>query len=157
MIGYRFENQWITAPGGLRRYRIFGGATDGPRKKSRPKKIKKIHMPLLCEFCRTSRDLFELQLDSLKSRDVRRNSPKSGKQKIEKTTSSGGVLSCGHDNIKKITCHFWANFAERPGICSNCNYIRSNPGTFGEIRQKVSKKTEKKNNLGRLLYHMIIC
>ena len=24
----------------------------------------------------------------------------------EKTNSLGGVLSCGHDNIKKITCHF---------------------------------------------------
>ena len=41
-------------------------------------------MPLLGGFCRTSQDLIELQLDSLKSRDVRRNSPKSCKKKSKK-------------------------------------------------------------------------
>ena len=70
-------------------------------------------MPLLGEFCRTSRDFFELELDSHKSWDVRRKSPKSG---------------------KTICCHFWANFAECPGICANLVPIRTNPGTFGKIR-----------------------
>ena len=41
-----------------------------------------------------------------------------------------------HD--EKSTCNFWANSAERPGICANRNQIRLNPGTIGRIRLKVA-------------------
>ena len=51
-----------------------------------------VNMPLLDEFRRTSRDSVELELDSPESRDVRRNSPKIGKKKFEKTISLGGLL-----------------------------------------------------------------
>ena len=74
-------------------------------------------MPLLGELSRTSLDLVELDSDSTKSLDVRLNSPKSGIY---------------------IFCHFWANWAERPGIWSNRIPIRPNPGTFGLIRPKVA-------------------
>ena len=37
---------------------------------------------------------------------------------------------------EKSTRHFWANFADRPGICANLITICKNPGTIGLIRQK---------------------
>ena len=43
-----------------------------------PFEIRKIHMPLLSEFGRSSQDLRESDYDSIKSRDDRPNSSKSG-------------------------------------------------------------------------------
>ena len=45
-----------------------------------------------------------------------------------------------HDNssLKKSTRHFWPNFGERPGIPSNHNLMRKNPGTIAKIRPKVA-------------------
>ena len=74
-------------------------------------------MPLLKELSRTSRDSFESESDSKESRDVRLNSFKSGIFHF---------------------CHFWANYAERPGILSNQMTIRKNPGTIGLIPSKVT-------------------
>ena len=56
---------------------------------------------------------------------------------------------------KKLTCHFWANFSERPGILPFRVKIRTNPGTFGKIRQKVAKQIFEKTTThrGLLLCH----
>ena len=39
---------------------------------------------------------------------------------------------------KKLICHFWANFVNRPGILAFRVTIRTNPGTIGKIRPKVA-------------------
>ena len=62
-----------------------------------------------------SQDSLESDSDSNKSWDDRLNSAKSGKNQ---------------------KCHFLASSADRPGIGSNRNLIRKNPGTFGLIPPK---------------------
>ena len=52
------------------------------------------------------------------------------------------IVSSYHHSIiwqdQKYTCHFLVNSADRPGIWSNCNQIRLNPGTIGRICQKMA-------------------
>ena len=52
---------------------------------------------------------------------------------------------------KKLTCHFWANFANRPGILAFRVTIRTNPGTIGKIRPKVAIFVSKKQQLNLVL------
>ena len=48
------------------------------------------------------------------------------------------MLHGAQKQTKKTACNFLANFADRPGICSNRQPIRANPGTIAKIRQKVA-------------------
>ena len=73
-------------------------------------------MQFLKELSRSSRDSLESESDSKESWDDWLNSPKSGIVHV---------------------CHLLANSSNRPGICSNRNPIRANPGTICLIRLKI--------------------
>ena len=57
------------------------------------------------------------------------------------------IISSYHHIItwqdEKSICHFLVNSADRPGIWSNCNQSRLNPGTIGRIRQKMAREFSK--------------
>jgi len=55
--------------------------------------------------------------------------------------SSWDLGEAEHRNAKISKCHFLANGADRPGILSNRNPIRQNPGTISSIRPKVASTT----------------
>ena len=59
-------------------------------------------------------------------------------QESSKSEPSSRFLS--RLKFEKSTRHFWANSADRPGICANLIRIRPNPGTIGWIRQKVASE-----------------
>ena len=61
------------------------------RTEKKVEKTEKFTLPLLGEFFRTSRDSSVSGQDPHKSRDVRKNSPKSGKTNFRKNNYSSGV------------------------------------------------------------------
>ena len=82
-------------------------------------------MPLLKELSRTSRDSFESESDSNESRDVRLNSFKSGIFHF---------------------CHFWANYAERPGILSIqmfCGYAQAGTASSFGVGVTIQLQTKR--------------